>query len=158
VRPVCGACVHRNSTCTFQSLPGLTRTAALKFEVAQLRMDTNNLLELYRQLRDGSAVDAWNLVEKIRSGEAPIDVPRRLDAAQGSICKPSPRPTGLVEALDPAINRYISTGHFIEISCHKAIRSLSDEFSQGKWPRSCDRGTPSRRPPEDRRASALRDV
>jgi hypothetical protein len=69
-------------------------------------MDTNNLLELYRQLRDGSAVDAWNLVEKIRSGEAPIDVPRRLDAAQGSICKPSPRPTGLVEALDPAINRY----------------------------------------------------
>lgn len=105
VRPVCGACTQRDSTCAFQSLPGLTRTAALKSEVAQLRTNTSNLLELYRQLRDGSAVDAWNLVEKIRSGEVPIDVPRSADVGNGSICRTSPKPTGLVEALDPAIIR-----------------------------------------------------
>lgn len=105
VRPVCGACAQRDSTCAFQSLPGLTRTAALKSEVAQLRTNTSNLLELYRQLRDGSAVDAWNLVEKIRSGEVSIDVPRSADVGHGSICRTSPRPTGLVEALNPAISR-----------------------------------------------------
>jgi len=107
VRPICGACTNRESTtCTFQSPSGLTRTAALKSEVAQLRTNSSNLLELYRQLRDGSAVDAWNLVEKIRSGEVPIDVPPSADAGQRTISSISPRPSGLVEALDPAISRH----------------------------------------------------
>lgn len=106
VRPTCGACLHRNSTCRFQSLPGLTRTAALKSEVAQLRTNSSNLIELYRQLRDGSAVDAWNLVEKIRSGEVPIDIPPSADVGQGNICRAPPRPSGLVEALDPAISQH----------------------------------------------------
>lgn len=108
VGPVCGACLHRSSTCTFQSLPGLTRTAALKSEVAQLRTNSSNLLELYRQLRDGSAVEAWNLVEKIRSGEVLIDVPPSADVGQGSIGRAQPRPSGLVEALDPAISQRVS--------------------------------------------------
>ena len=100
MRPVCGACKHRDSTCTFQSLPGLTRTAALKSEVSQLRADSSNLLGLYRQLRDGSAIDAWNLVEQIRSGEVPIDMPSRVDDTRGSIRKSSSRPSRLVDALD----------------------------------------------------------
>ena len=107
VRPTCGACLHRNSTCRFQSLPGLTRTAALKSEVAQLRTNSSNLLELYRQLRDGSAVDAWNLVEKIRSGEVPIDIPPSADVGQGNICRAPFRPSGLVEALDPAVSQRV---------------------------------------------------
>lgn len=106
MRPVCGACLHRNSTCTFQSLPGLTRTAALKSEVAQLRTNSSNLLDLYRQLRDGSAVEARNLVEKIRSGEVPIDVPPNPMAGQRSISGMTWRPSGLFEALDPAISRH----------------------------------------------------
>jgi hypothetical protein len=97
---------RESTTCTFQSPSGLTRTAALKSEVAQLRTNSSNLLELYRQLRDGSAVDAWNLVEKIRSGEVPIDVPSIADAEPGTISRISPRPSGLVEALDPAISRH----------------------------------------------------
>ena len=108
MRPVCGACMNRDSTtCTFQSPSGLTRTAALKSEVAQLRTNSSNLLELYRQLRDGSAVDAWNLVEKIRSGEVPIDAPPSADAGQGIISRISPRPSGFVEALGPAISQHI---------------------------------------------------
>ena len=105
VRPVCGACTHRDSTCTFQSLPGLSRTATLKSEVAQLRTNNSNLLELYRQLRDGSAVDAWNLVEKIRSGEVPIDDPSSANDGRGSVCMTPPKPYGLVDALDTAISR-----------------------------------------------------
>lgn len=105
VRPVCGACTHRDSTCTFQSLPGLSRTATLKSEVAQLRTNSSKLLELYRQLRDRSAVDAWNLVEKIRSGEVPIDVPSSADGGRGSVSMTPPKPSGLVDALDTAISR-----------------------------------------------------
>lgn len=96
--------MRRDSTCTFQFLPGLTRTAALKSEVAQLRTNSNNLLQLYRQLRDGSAVDAWNLVEKIRSGEVAIDVPPNANLGQRSISWTPPRPSGLVDALDIAIS------------------------------------------------------
>jgi hypothetical protein len=102
---VCGACSQRDSKCTFPSLPGLTRTAALKSEVSQLKTDSNNLLELYRQLRDGSAVDAWHLLDRIRSGQIPIDAPPRPVVNKGGIHKVSSRPSRLVDALDIATSR-----------------------------------------------------
>jgi hypothetical protein len=97
--------LHRESTCTFPSLPGLTRTAALKSEVSQLKNNSNNLLGLYRQLRDGSAVEAWNLLERIRSGQIPIDTPPRDVASESIIHKSPSRPSRLVDALDVATNR-----------------------------------------------------
>lgn len=106
VRPVCGACLHRDSTCTFASEPGLTRTAALKSEVSQLKTTKSNLLELYRQLRDGTASDAWRLVEQIRAGEVPIDLPPRTNVSPGAIQGLPPRPSGLFDALAPATGPY----------------------------------------------------
>jgi len=97
--------LHRESTCTFPSLPGLTRTAALKSEVSQLRNNSNNLLGLYRQLRDGSAVEAWNLLERIRSGQIPIDTPPRDVVSESIFHKTPSRPSRLVDALDIATNR-----------------------------------------------------
>lgn len=137
---MCGACVHRGSLCTFQSLPGLTRTAALKSEVAQLRTNSSNLLELYRQLRDGSAAEAWNLVEKIRSGQVPIDVPPNANVAQRRISETTPRPTGLVDALDIATTRsskrmpqpsIASSQGAVQIS-HFAKRSTVSQRSSSK--------------------------
>jgi hypothetical protein len=78
----------------------------LKSEVAQLKRNSSNLLELYRQLRDGSAVDAWNLVEKIRSGEVPIDDLPDAGVGQKSVYRIPARPSGLVDALDTAISRH----------------------------------------------------
>jgi hypothetical protein len=99
---VCGACVDRESTCAFESLPGVTRTAALKSEISQLRANSNELLELYWQLRNGSASDAWQLVEQIRSGERLVNLPPLADAGQESPSQPPPRPYRVVDALDTA--------------------------------------------------------
>lgn len=85
VRPVCGACSHRDWACTFQSLPGVTRTAALKTELTQLKATNSNLLELYQQLRDGSPSDAWNLVKQIRSGARIDGLPPHPDAGLESV-------------------------------------------------------------------------
>ena len=72
---MCGACKDKDSQCTFSSLPGLTRTAALKSEVSQLKTNNGSLIELYWQLKYGSASDAHAIVEQIRSEERTIDVP-----------------------------------------------------------------------------------
>ena len=72
---MCGACNDKSSQCTFSSLPGLTRTAALKSEVSQLKTNNGSLIELYWQLKHGSASDAYAIVEQIRSEERILDIP-----------------------------------------------------------------------------------
>jgi hypothetical protein len=79
---VCGACSDKSSQCTFSSLPGLTRTAALKSEVSQLRTNNGSLIELYWQLKHGSASDAYAIVEQIRSEERTLDVPSLMGVQQ----------------------------------------------------------------------------
>lgn len=68
MRPTCGACKEKSTTCTYISLPGLTRSAALRSEVSRLSTRNGSLLELYWQLRHGSASEASSLLEQIRSG------------------------------------------------------------------------------------------
>jgi hypothetical protein len=108
---VCGACSDRESTCTFESLPGVTRTAALKSEISQLRANSNELLELYWQLRSGSASDAWQIVEQIRSGERLVNLPPLADANHESVSQPPPRQSRAVDALDTATSGGIRKSH-----------------------------------------------
>jgi len=72
---VCGACNDKSAQCTFSSLPGLTRTAALKSEVSQLKTNNGSLVELYWQLKHGSESEAYAIVEQIRSEERTLDIP-----------------------------------------------------------------------------------
>jgi hypothetical protein len=130
---VCGACADRESTCTFESLPGVTRTAALKSEISQLRANSNELLELYWQLKSGSPSDAWQIVEQIRSGERLVNLPPLTDAGQESASQPPPKPSRAVDALDTATSSGIKKSHQPTIP-------LSSTRSQGSIKHALDRG------------------
>ena len=83
---MCGACNYKNLQCTFSSLPGLTRTAALKSEVSQLKTNNGSLIELYWQLKHGSVSDAYAIVEQIRSEEGALDIQSPAGVRQRGTC------------------------------------------------------------------------
>ena len=123
VRPVCGACSHRDSACTFQSMPGVTRTAALKSELTQLKATNNNLLKLYQQLRDGSPSDAWNLVKQIRSGVRIDGLPLQPDAGLGIVRTRPSRSSSVSEVPDNVSSQH---GWYSTRSISSASSSLSN--------------------------------
>jgi hypothetical protein len=101
---VCGACNDKNLQCTFSSLPGLTRTAALKSEVSQLKTNNGSLIELYWQLKHGSASDAYAIVAQIRSEARTIDVPSFAGIQQRSAVG-LPDPESMASSSDTAYLR-----------------------------------------------------
>jgi hypothetical protein len=106
VRPACGACNDKNSQCTFSSLPGLTRTAALKSEISQLKTNNGSLVELYWRLKHGSASDAYAIVEQIRSEERTLDIPSPAGIRQrGAYGLPIEGPESIVAPSDTAYLR-----------------------------------------------------
>ena len=102
---MCGACNDKKSRCTFSSLPGLTRTAALKSEVSQLKTNNASLIELYWQLKHGSASDAHAIVEQIRSEERTLDIPSSADVRQRGIYGLTEGPEAIVASSDTAYIR-----------------------------------------------------
>lgn len=105
---MCGACTDRESTCIFESLPGITRTAALKSEISQLKTNSNDLLEMYWQLKSGSSSDAWRLVEQIRSGERLVNLPPLAESSRDAAERPPSKPSKNVDALDTATSSQAS--------------------------------------------------
>lgn len=64
-RPACLACTDRGVKCTFISPPGVSRTSALKTEVAQLKTSNARLVDLFWQLKHASPSDAQTLIHQI---------------------------------------------------------------------------------------------
>jgi hypothetical protein len=134
---VCGACSDKSSQCTFSSLPGLTRTAALKSEVSQLRTNNGSLIELYWQLKHGSASDAYAIVEQIRSEERILDIPSPAGIRQGGTYG---LPTGDSESIASSSN----TAYL-----------WSTQQSTDTAPGECDMPNRSEDSPESSRSGAL---
>jgi hypothetical protein len=73
----------------YSSKPGMSRLLALKSEHKQLESSHDNLMQLYRRLKQGSASEVSATVEQIKSNHEILDIsehegrlPPPLDCAQ----------------------------------------------------------------------------
>jgi hypothetical protein len=67
--PRCGPCRNRAAQCVYSSNPGTSRLVALKLEHKQLKLSYDNLMQLYRRLKQGSASEVSAIVERIKSSD-----------------------------------------------------------------------------------------
>jgi hypothetical protein len=87
--PVCSSCRNRVAQCVYSSSPGMSRLVALKSEHKQLESSHDNLMRLYRRLKQGSASEVSAIIKRIKSSDEILDIsehegrlPQSLEYAQ----------------------------------------------------------------------------
>jgi hypothetical protein len=71
---LCGPCRNRSVQCVYSSDPGMSRLVALKSEHKQLKSSHDNLMQLYRRLKQGSASEVSAIIEQIKLSDEILDM------------------------------------------------------------------------------------
>jgi hypothetical protein len=84
--------------CVYNSNPGMSRLVALKSEHKRLKSSHDNLMQLYRRLKQGSASEVSALIKQIKLSDEILDISEhegRLGQSQGCV-QLAAHPPGLV--------------------------------------------------------------
>jgi hypothetical protein len=95
---LCSPCRNRSVQCVYSSNPGMSRLVALKSEHKQLKSSHDNLMQLYRRLKQGSASEVSAIIKQIKLSDEILDISEhegRLPQSQGCV-QSAAHPPGLV--------------------------------------------------------------
>jgi hypothetical protein len=130
--PLCSPCRNRSVQCVYSSNPGISRLVALKSEHKQLTSSHDNLMQLYRRLKQGSASEVSAIIKQIKLSDEILDISvheGRLPQSQGCVQLAAHQP----ELVGQSVKLHSGSSALSERGISLALNPTSESTSSSPY-------------------------